>query len=136
MSAALIRSALETALAAMSPAMATAYENAPFTPVNGTPYQRAYTLFADPDDAEMTGRVFWERGIFQVNLFYPLNVGTAAASARIEALRDTFPRGASFENGGVTVTIRLTPSIGNAQSEPDRFMIPIRIPFSAQITRS
>jgi len=36
MSVVSIRAALETALAAITPAMSTAYENAPFTPVNGT----------------------------------------------------------------------------------------------------
>ena len=40
MSLSIIRKALEQRLAALAPAIATAYENAPFVPAVGTPYQR------------------------------------------------------------------------------------------------
>lgn len=136
MSSLLIRAALETALASMSPALGTAYENADYTPAVGTPYQRAYVLFSTPDDTEVTGHLFVEQGYMQVNLFYPLGAGPRDAFTRAELIRSTFYRGSSFTSGGVTVTIRRTPEIYPAQADEDRFMVPVRVPFSAFITRS
>lgn len=136
MSLPLIRSALEVALAAMSPSIQTAYQNADFTPVIGTPYQRAYVMLTTPDDIEMTGALYIEQGIFQISLFYPLDTGPAVAEARAELIRSTFYRGASFTSGAVTVHIDRTPEIAPAMAEDDRFMIPVRVRFLAQIQRS
>jgi len=124
----LVRSALEVALAAMSPALATAYENAPFTPVVGTPYQRVFLLPAAPDNPEM-GRKVMEQGILQVSLAYPLGAGPAAATARAELIRATFYRGASFTASGVTTTVERTPEIAPGRVEDDRYVVPVRIRF-------
>lgn len=136
MSLPLIRSALEVALAAMSPSLATAYQNADYTPVIGTPYQRAVVLLATPDDIEMTGALYVEQGIFQISLFYPLDNGPADAEARAELIRSTFYRGASFASGGVTVHVSNTPEIAPALIDQDRFMVPVRVRFHAHIQRS
>lgn len=136
MSLILVRSALETALAAMSPPLATGWENAPYTPVAGTPYQLAYLLPAEPDNLEMSGRLYWERGIFHINLFYPLGGGPAAAMARAELIRSTFYRGASFTSGGITVSVWRTPEIAPAMTDADRYQLPVRVRYYAQITRS
>lgn len=133
MSALAIRAALETALAAMSPALATAWENTPYTPVNGTPYQRVNLLLADPSQPEI-GRMTQERGFMQVSLAYPLNAGPSAAATRAELIRDTFYRGRSFTASGITVTIEKTPEISPAMIEPDRYVLPIRIRFFANYT--
>jgi hypothetical protein len=133
MSLLLIRAALETALAAVSPAVATAYENAPFTvPAPNVPYQQATLLPAEPDNPEI-GPAYFERGLFQVNLFYPKDGGAAAAAARAALIRAAFPFGSSLVNGGVTVNITATPEIGPARAEDDRFFVPVRIRFHAYI---
>lgn len=126
----LVRAALETALAAISPALATAWQNVPYTPVNGTPYQRVYLLPVEPDNPTM-GRFATERGVFQVSLYYPLDTGAAAAEARAELIRDTFYRGASFASGGLTTVIERTPEIAPALIADDRFVVPIRVRFYA-----
>jgi hypothetical protein len=131
-SAVLIRAALETALAAMSPSLATAYENAPYTPVVGTPYQRVTMLLAQPANDEFSA-VHREEGFLQVDLNYPLNAGPAAASTRAELIRTTFPRGTSFTASGVTVNITRTPEIMPGRTEEDRFVIPVRIQFHSHI---
>lgn len=136
MSLVLVRSAFEVALAAMSPALSTAYENAEFTPVVGTEFQRVYLIPGEPDDQELSGQLYWERGFFQVNLHYPLGAGPAAVSTRAELVRTTFYRGASFTSGAVTVIVRRTPEIGPGLTEDDRFIVPVRIQYSAQILRS
>lgn len=136
MSAVLVRAALEVALATMAPPLATAYENAPFTPVAGAPYQRANVLFAEPANLEMGSARYTEQGYLQVSLAYPLNAGPAAATARAELLRSTFYRGASFSSGSVTVHIEKTPEIAPGRVEEDRFVVPVKIRFFAHIIRS
>lgn len=130
MSAVLIRSALEVALAAMTPALATAWENAPYTPVVGTPYQLVHLLLAAPVNPEM-GRFTRDHGFLQVSLAYPLSAGSADAAARAELIRDTFYRGCSFTSGGLVTTIERTPEIAPARIEDDRYVVPVKIRFFA-----
>lgn len=132
MSAVLCRRALEVALAAMTPALATAYENAPFTPTVNVAYQRATVLLAQPANPEI-GDGYMEQGFMQVDLAYPLNAGPAVATTRAELIRSTFSRGTAFTASGVTVTISRTPEIMPGRVEADRFVIPVRIPFHAHI---
>jgi hypothetical protein len=132
MSIVAIRAALEVALAAMSPALATAYENAPYTPVAGTAYQQVWLLPATPANIEFSS-VYRQDGLLQVDLKYPLNAGPAAAAARAELFRTTFIRGASFTASGVTVHINGTPEIMPARIEEDRYVLPVRVPFYAHI---
>lgn len=133
MSVVKIRAALETALNAMSPAVSTAWENAAFVPVAGTPYQQVYILFATPDNI-VYGSTHRELGYMQVRLMYPQAVGTSVVAARAELIRTTFYRGASFANGGVTTRIDKTPEIGAGSVDGDRYAIPVKIRFFANIT--
>jgi hypothetical protein len=135
MSALLIRAALEVALAAMSPSLATAYENAPFTaPSPSVPYQQLALLLAEPDNS-LVGRagMYRQDGFLQVDLKYPLSAGPSPATTRAELIRSTFYRGASFTASGVTVNIERTPEIMPARVEEDRFVIPVRVRFYAFI---
>jgi len=131
MSVVACRAALETALNGMT-ALATAYENAPYTPIAGTPYQQVHILFADPDNLEY-GRSHRELGYMQVKLMYPLQAGTATIATRAELIRTTFYRGASFTSGGVTVIVEKTPEVGSGQVEGDRWAVPVRVRFFANI---
>lgn len=132
MSAVKVRQGLEVALNAMSPALSTAWENSPFTPVAGTPYQRVTVLLAQPANPEI-GDSYMEQGFMQVDLKYPLNAGPSAATARAELIRTTFYRGASFTASGVVTTIERTPEIMPGRVEEDRFVIPVRIRFFSHI---
>ena len=135
MSVAKIRRALEAQLNGMAPAIALAWENAPYTPVAGTPYARIFLLPTEPENPTFgAGDTFRrERGLFQISLFYPLQVGPADAAARAELIRTSFPRGASFTSGGVTVIIERTPEVAPALYEPDRYVLPVRIRYFANI---
>lgn len=128
-----VRQALETALNNMTPSLATAWENVDFSPINGTPYQRAFLLAAEPDNPEIGGLVI-EQGILQVSLCYPLGAGPQPAEARFELIRTTFYRGASFTASGVTTIVEKTPEISPAMIEPDRYVRPVRIRWRAQHT--
>jgi hypothetical protein len=129
MSITAIRATLETALDGMTPAIQTAWQNAPFTPVVGTPYQRVSLLLAEPDNQEK-GAGFQEQGFLQVDLCYPQSVGANTAEARAELLRTTFKRGTSLANG---ILISHTPEIKPAYNDGDRFVIPVRIRFHTYI---
>jgi hypothetical protein len=79
------------------------------------------------------GPAYTEQGIFQVNLFYPKDAGPGDAQARAELIRTKFPFAASLVNGGVTVNIINTTEIGPARPEDDRFMVPVKVRWSARI---
>lgn len=152
-----IRAALETALNAMSPALATAWENVAFAPVAGTPYQRINLLLASPENIEFS-RTHREIGYMQVKLMYPLQTGTAAVSARVELIRSTFYRGACIVASGshlggifnyliddmglvdswgvvdeTIVIIDKTPEVSPGSVEGDRYAVPVKIRFYATI---
>lgn len=134
MSTVSIRAALETALLAVSPSLQTAFENVNFEPVSGVAYQAAYVLFAQPANPEMGDTFKQEQGIFQINLRYPLGVGPGAAGAQAELIKALFHRAATFTAGGIIVTVQLTPWVGPGTIDGDRWAVPIRITFFANIS--
>lgn len=135
MSSVKVKAALEAALDAMLPALLTAWPNVAFTPpsANATPWQRADVLFSAPEDLEIGATYHREQGVFLVTLFYPLQVGGAAAQARAELLRSIFYRGASFANAGIVVTIEQTPEISPGFADDSRWVVSVRIRFYANI---
>jgi len=133
MSLASVRIALESKLNAMTPALSTAWENVPFTPVSGTPYQAVYLLPATPANPTMGDGYYREQGIFQVSLFYPLQAGPKPAADRAEAIRAAFKRGTTLTNGNVSVIIEQTPEIGQGRVDGDRWMQIVRIRWFAGI---
>lgn len=135
MSVAAIRAALEVALAAMTPALPTAWENTAFTPTVGVAWQEIDLLLANPRALEAGGHWHEEPGALQVRLHYPPKAGPAAAEARAELIRSTFKHGSPFTASGVTVTVSNTPSITRVD-EPDWFTLSVRIPFYANLKRS
>lgn len=129
-----VRRALEQRLDALIPALATAHENEVYTPTPGTPYQRINLLPNIPDNSIMGARTYFERGIFQVTLCYPVGVGPATIDARAQALRAHFKRGNSMLESGVMVLVTDTPRISGGFSDKDRWCVPVSVSFQAQIT--
>jgi len=133
MSSVSIRAALETAFAAITPTLSTAWENVDFTPpVTSTAYQAVTLMFAQPDNASY-GAGYRELGIMQIDLNYPQQSGPAAAYTRAELLRSTFVRGATFSSGGVSVVIDRTPEIMAGRNDGGRYVLPVRVRFFAQL---
>jgi hypothetical protein len=87
---------------------------------------------AQPDNPEY-GANYREQGIFQVNLFYPLGIGTGAAAVRAMAIRAQFPRALSLTASGVTVTINRTTWIGQARPDEPRLMVPCKVFWHANL---
>ena len=134
MSLPIIRKALELKLAALVPSLATAFENAAFTPVAGTPYQRVNLLPNTPDNSIQGSATYFERGLFQVTLCYPIGTGPSAAETQAQLTRAHFKRGTSMVNSGVTVIVTDTPRVSPAMIDGDRFCISISVPWQAQIS--
>lgn len=133
MSLILVRKALEKRLATLSPALATAYENASFTPVAGAAYQRVNLLPNTPDNSTQGASLYFERGLFQVTVCAPGGTGPAAADAQAQAIRNHFKRGTSLVESGITVNITDTPRQSPGYIDGDRWAVPVSIPFQAQI---
>jgi hypothetical protein len=128
-----IRAALQTELAAITPALLTAYQNAHFTPPQPSiPYQRVNLLFATPDNS-VYGSEYIEQGYMQITLVYPQGAGPTAAVTRAELIRTTFARGNSYTSDGVVITINRTPEITDGSPEDGRFVILVKVPFFAHI---
>lgn len=126
-----IRTALETALGTVSPAISIAYENQSFIkPV--TAYQQAHILFARPDNV-VFGAEHIERGYMQVKLMYPANAGSSAAYTQAEAIRTTFQRGTTFSSGGVNVIVSDTPEVSPGMIEEGRYAVIVKIRFFSHI---
>lgn len=128
MSQADIKSALETALGTISPAIATAYENTSYSPVIGTPYQDVNFVFAAPLNEEY-GSNYQETGYMQITLRYPQNVGTKDIDARIALIRDKFKRGNSFVKNSVTTTISRTLEVRPGFQDGERYAKPLFVKF-------
>lgn len=128
-----VRAALETALNNMTPSLQTAWENVEFITTAGTPYQRVKLLLAAPENPSFGGSLYREHGFLSITLAYPLQVGVKDAQAMAELIRTTFARGNSFTNGGINVIIDRTPEILQGFPEGDRYVLPVRVRFFANI---
>lgn len=128
-----ISAAFEKKLATIASPLSTAYENVPFVPVTGTPYQRVRLLPATPENPTLGDGYYREVGFFEIVLFFPLNNGRADAQTRAEAIKNLFPRGLSMIESGQTVVIPRTPTIGLATQLDDRYIVPITIEYYSEI---
>ncbi len=133
MSLAIIRAALEKRLAAQSPTIATAFENVVFSATTGVPYQRVNLLPATPDNSIMGAASYFEQGIFQVTLCYPIGTGPADCEAQVQLLRTWFKRATTMLEQGITVMVTDTPAVGGAAMVDDRFCVPVSISYRAQV---
>ena len=93
----------------------------------------AFLMPATAQNPTMGDGFYREVGIFQVNLLYPMQLGSLAAVTQAQKIQALFKRGAAFVNGGVTVRIMTTPTIGAGAQDTERFMVPVKISYAADI---
>jgi hypothetical protein len=129
----LILRALETQLASVVPALPTAFENVTFTATPGVPYQRTDLLPAATVNPTLGDTMSRESGILQVTLCYPVGTGSGAARAQADLIRAAFPRGHSMTAGTTTVQIDSTPSVAAGLIVGDRYCLPVRIRYFANV---
>jgi hypothetical protein len=129
-----IRSALETKLATLTPKVSTQFENVTFTPVTNVPYQSVYLLMNSPEDTTVADSVMYrEKGIFQITLRYPLGNGTVAIMTQAEKIRTAFKIGTILTKDNRRVLCDKTPDIRVLPNEVDRFVVVVRVFFTADI---
>ena len=133
MSNVIIRALLEVHLNAIAPNIATAFENVPFAPVNGTPWQRVNLLTAQTLNPTFGGNFHRETGIFQVMLAYPENAGAAAAATRAELIRLQFVRGTTLTSGSLRVLIDRWPWSSQGVNDGGWYRLPVSIPYIADV---
>ena len=128
-----IKRAFEKKLAAMSPAISTAYESVSFTAVPGTPYQRTQLLPRRPENPTMGDGYYREVGEFQIFLAYPANKGAAEVLARAELVQQHFARGTTLVEGAHEINIMRTPQIAGNIIVSDRIIVPVIIQYSVGV---
>lgn len=128
-----IRRAFEERLALMTPELSTQYENKAFTPVVGTPYQKAFLLPAQPENPTMGDAYRRYVGVFQVTLCYPINTYAVDVQTRAEAIANHFKRATSMTEAGQTVLVLRTPTISPAFITDDRYNLVISIFYQSEL---
>jgi len=132
----IIRKLLQNKLTTIANPLPTAWENSRFKPGSSRkdPWQKVNLIPAPPENPTIATRtVFRESGIFQVNLYYPLNNGPNAATTRAEQIRSLFPRGLSLADGLVTVSVEVTPEISPSLVDDGWYVLPISISYYSYI---
>ena len=123
------RLAFEEAINAISPTIATAYENVSFTPSSGVPYQELYDIPASNDHLFTNSSEFEGLGIFQITLKYPSGKGTKDVSNRAELYVSSFPCGRKLTKNGDTITVLQTPKVNNLGVDGDRYVVAVSINY-------
>jgi hypothetical protein len=127
----LIRAAYELRLKnwadARSPALSVAWENQPFTPPAGA-YLKASLLPATTTSDDLAGTLRTYRGVFQVSVVSPINVGPGAAYGIADELAALFVMNARLTN---TVTVQqVTPcSIAPALQDATSYIVPVSFQY-------
>ena len=132
MSSLSVKKAIETAINGLSPTVATVYENMPYSPIVGTPYQQVWFVGFIPVNQEY-GASHQLKGYFQIDLMYPLLNGSGTALTRAEVIKALFKKGSSFIADGISVNICETPEITSGRNEGDRWKICVKVYYSAWV---
>lgn len=136
MSLASVRAALDARLEAFTPALLIAWENQGFKPATGVPFVKVDLLPArtsNPEFGAGVRDVQVLKGIYQLRLNHPINVGPSPAAELADALVAHFPRGSSYTYGGVTVKVWSTPSVAPAQNAEPWYVTPVSVEYHSEI---
>lgn len=128
-----IRRALEARLAALTPALATAYQNDQFAPVAGVPYQECFVIPVTSRTRGLGQKTALHSGIFQVNLCYPAASGTKALEARADALIAHFrPDSTVLEFEGVVVRfLGAGQKAAPVPGRPGLYVVPVSFRYTS-----
>ena len=125
------RLAFEEAINAISPTIATAYENVSFTPSSGVPYQELYDIPASNEHLFIDNSEFEGLGIFQITLKYPSGAGMKTVSNRAELYVSSFPVGTKLTKNEEVITVLQTPKVNNLGVDGDRVIVAISINYKS-----
>lgn len=115
---------------------AVAFDNYNFAPTKGQPYVVPTLMPAEPD--LLSGEpdlITEERGIYQVSLFYPVNVGPAIVRRMADTVANHFKVGTKLMSGGHTVRIKGSWA-GQIMPEPSWVHIPVTVLYDAFVSNA
>ena len=126
-----ISSALSARLDTISPAVPTAWENYPFTPTADTLYLRETCIQGDSDAAAIgVAAMDFTLGIYQVDIFAPLNGGKNVALEQADIVADLFKRATILTYNGVDVVItKVSRGAGAVDANSTYWHLPIFVNF-------
>lgn len=101
-----------------------AYENVMFTSTVGTPYARMTLMPQLGRPFSVSSDVKRHDGLFQVDIFYPANAGTALAEAAADAVRDALSAAKRLAAGSDILAIDYVERAAALQ-QPDWIQIPV-----------
>lgn len=126
-----IKTAFEIKLNSITPIIATAYENVPFTPTSNVPYQELSLLPSYNDSEYINDKQYISYGLVQITLKYPTTKGSKDILDRVKLYMNNFVRGDTLTNGGISIKIRSTPVAVNLGTIGDRYVYAISINYKA-----
>ena len=130
-----ISAALDARLNAMTSVPPVAWENLAYKPIKGTLYLRPTLLPAGTVGATVGATGTDEHvGIYQVDVMGDSGKGKNAAIVMADLIADQFKPVTELTHGGLTVRC-VTVSRGRAQTEDDRYMIPVEIKYLSFTTK-
>lgn len=132
-----IRAAYEGRLAAWaaarSPSLRISYENVPFTPANGETYLKAFLLPGDTTSDDLAGDHEAHRGVFQVSVVSPTNIGSGVANGIAKEIAAQFYTNLRLTVSGVTVQ-QITPCRVAAALQGDSdYTVPVSFSYRADL---
>lgn len=133
---AIIQSLLDAHLQTLSNLPKLQLENTKNIGETGKPFSRAVLLPATPEFVapirlSMPGEIVYT-GLYQVDLFYPLDKGSLTANQMADAVMAHFSRGLLLFTDGVSVEIGIARREAAFRSEPF-YHLPVSVPWSCSI---
>ena len=107
----------------------TAFENFPFNPKTGTPYQLSRLVPLPVENPTLGDNYNREVGFYQVVLSYPKGEGVGRLTTMADKIKDYFKRGTTLVEGSDKVVIDRTPQISSVYINDTRAEITIRIRY-------
>lgn len=126
-----VRGAFSTVLKTFADAnnISVAWENAKFeTPSSDVLYLRATLLPANDLNMSLCYNTENKAGVFQIDIFSPVNIGTKTASDLAEQIKALYPQGSRVGVNGVRVTQPIGESKG--ETDKDRYILSLSIYYS------
>ena len=99
-----IEVALQSKLATLSPAVSTAWPNTSFKPVENTAWIRP-TYLASRSPSATLSRAQYHEGIYQIDIFVPLEKGIAALMTIVDNIYTLYRGVNSLTAGGSIITL-------------------------------
>lgn len=130
----IIRDLLRIQLNTISGSFPTVYENMPYTPTIGTPWQWAILLWAQTENPTMGDDFQREVGIFQVGLSFPRSQGPDALNVQSAIIRGGFKRGLTLSQANVKMRVLHSPYLSPAfPSDGAWYQVAVSVPFVADV---